>query len=257
MSCLQLGGPGERNTHRNARERVYKYTKCARAHARVLICSPYSSRTHTHTYTQWGINRSKRTTLEAQTQLVSLLWWMSGSQMDQRPEMKKREDRGGGIWWREMRKRWRGWRRRRRRRMKGRQNTKEIWDNGDRRDSFPSSYLHVLFLALGLSVFAQTSRSSCFSPLEVFPQRQVQVQVKVKVKRKASPSGSNNIPRSIFHSPHCLSVDFSQIWLWETDNSFSLKQSAPSLVCFVQWHFGRHSHWMLSCHDMLIDRLWI
>ena len=43
--------------------------------------------------TEEGINRSKPGTLEAKTQLVSLLWRMSGSQMDKREREGERKRR--------------------------------------------------------------------------------------------------------------------------------------------------------------------
>lgn len=75
------------HTH-NQKHTLALCTSTQSVHVAVIVCL-YTVHTAN---TQHGINRSRWGTLEAQTQLVSLLWWMSGSQMDQRGERKRRKE---------------------------------------------------------------------------------------------------------------------------------------------------------------------
>ena len=79
----------QEHTHiHNQRHTLALCTSTQSVHVAAIVCL-YTVHTAN---TQHGINRSRWGTLEAQTQLVSLLWWMSGSQMDQRGERKRRKD---------------------------------------------------------------------------------------------------------------------------------------------------------------------
>lgn len=72
------------------RKHVRLLTSTQSVHVPMLVYLYAVHNAQSHTCTQCGINRSKGGMLEAQTQLVSLLWWMSGSQMDQGLEIRKR-----------------------------------------------------------------------------------------------------------------------------------------------------------------------
>ena len=80
----------QEHTHTHTHNQKHTLSLCTSTqsvHVAVIVCL-YTVHTAN---TQHGIN-SRWGTLEAQTQLVSLLRWMSGSQMDQRGERKRRKE---------------------------------------------------------------------------------------------------------------------------------------------------------------------